>query len=57
MVWDMSIVMREMGGAYALMKRAPPWMANDLIHLTPAGYREMARRFIGWLDLAGARTP
>jgi lysophospholipase L1-like esterase len=57
MVWDMSIVMRDMGGAYALMKRSPPWMANDLIHLTPAGYREMARRFISWLELAGGKTP
>jgi lysophospholipase L1-like esterase len=57
MVWDMSLVMREMGGAYALMKRSPPWMANDLIHLTPAGYREMARRFIGWLELASGKTP
>lgn len=56
-VWDISLVMREMGGAYALMKRSPPWMANDLIHLTPAGYREMARRFIGWLELAGGKTP
>jgi lysophospholipase L1-like esterase len=57
MVWDMSLVMREMGGAYALMKRSPPWMANDLIHLTPAGYREMARRFIGWLELSSGKTP
>jgi lysophospholipase L1-like esterase len=56
MVWDMSIVMREMGGAYALMKRSPPWMANDLIHLTPAGYREMARRFVGWLELSSGKA-
>jgi lysophospholipase L1-like esterase len=52
----MSIVMREMGGAYALMKRSPPWMANDLIHLTPAGYREMARRFVGWLELSSGKA-
>ncbi len=57
MVWDMSVVMREMGGAYALMKRSPPWMANDLIHLTPAGYREMARRFVAWLELSSAKAP
>ena len=57
MVWDMSLVMREMGGAYALMKRSPPWMANDLIHLTAAGYREMARRFAGWLELSGSKVP
>ena len=56
MVWDMSIVMREMGGAYALMKRSPAWMANDLIHLTPAGYREMAKRFVAWLELAGGKA-
>lgn len=56
MVWDMSIVMREMGGAYALMKRSPPWMATDLIHLTPAGYREMARRFVAWLELASGKA-
>lgn len=56
MVWDMSLVMREMGGAYALMKRSPPWMANDLIHLTPAGYREMARRFADWLELSGSKA-
>ena len=56
MVWDMSIVMREMGGAYALMKRSPPWMANDLIHLTPAGYREMAKRFVNWLELSNGKA-
>jgi lysophospholipase L1-like esterase len=56
MVWDMSVVMREMGGAYALLKRSPPWMANDLIHLTPAGYREMARRFVAWLELSSAKS-
>ena len=57
MVWDMSLVMRDMGGAYALMNRSPPWMASDLIHLTPAGYREMARRFIGWLELSAGKAP
>lgn len=57
MVWDMSVVMRELGGAYALMKRSPPWMANDLIHLTPAGYREMARRFVAWMELSSGKAP
>ena len=56
MVWDMSLVMREMGGAYGLMQRSPPLMANDLIHLTPAGYREMAKRFTSWLELSGGLT-
>ncbi len=55
-VWDMSLVMREMGGAYALMKRSPPWMSNDLIHLTPAGYREMSRRFVTWLELWSSKA-
>jgi lysophospholipase L1-like esterase len=31
-------------------------MANDLIHLTPAGYREMARRFAAWLELSGSKA-
>jgi hypothetical protein len=56
MVWDMSLVMREMGGAYALMKRSPPSMSNDLIHLTPAGYREMSRRFVTWLALSSSKA-
>jgi len=32
-------------------------MANDLIHLTPVGYREMARRFVAWLDLSSGKAP
>lgn len=46
--WDMSLEMRKAGGAYALMKQSPAWMANDLIHLTPTGYQEMAKLFNQW---------
>jgi hypothetical protein len=51
MTWDMSLAMRQAGGAYALMKRSPPWMATDLIHLTPLGYQEMAKSLLQWLRL------
>ena len=51
MTWDMSMEMRKAGGAYALMKQNPPWMARDLIHLTPLGYQEMAKAFLKWLRL------
>ena len=49
--WDMSLAMRQAGGAYALMKKSPPWMAGDLIHLTPLGYQEMAKSLLQWLRL------
>lgn len=49
--WDLSMEMRKAGGAYALMKQNPPWMARDLIHLTPLGYQEMAKAFVKWLRL------
>jgi lysophospholipase L1-like esterase len=51
LTWDMSLAMRRRGGAWAMMKASPPLMASDLIHLTPAGYREMAREFVEWLRL------
>lgn len=51
MTWDLSMEMRKAGGAYALMKQNPPWMARDLIHLTPLGYQEMAKAFLKWLRL------
>lgn len=53
--WDMSLAMRQRGGAWAMMKANPPLMASDLIHLTPAGYREMAREFVEWLRLPAPR--
>ncbi|MEI7785323.1 MAG: GDSL-type esterase/lipase family protein [Betaproteobacteria bacterium] len=49
--WDMSLEMRKVGGAYELMMKNPPWMARDLIHLTPLGYQEMARAYAKWLRL------
>ena len=48
--WDMSLEMRKAGGAYAMMKQTPPWMAGDLIHLTPIGYQEMAKLFNQWFS-------
>ncbi len=51
MTWDLSMEMRKAGGAYALMKQNPPWMARDLIHLTPLGYQEMAKAFLKWLRI------
>ena len=51
MTWDMSLAMRQAGGAYPLMKKTPPWMAADLIHLTPLGYQEMAKSLLQWLRL------
>jgi len=42
--------MRKAGGAYALMKQSPPWMARDLIHLTPLGYQEMAKSLLAGHD-------
>ena len=51
MAWDLSMEMRKAGGAYALMQQDPPWVARDLIHLTPLGYREMARLFLDWLRM------
>lgn len=55
LTWDMSLAMRQRGGAWAMMKASPPLMAPDLIHLTPAGYREMGREFVEWLRLPAAR--
>lgn len=51
LTWDMSLAMRQRGGAWAMLKANPPLMAPDLIHLTPAGYRELARDFLEWLKL------
>jgi len=38
-----------------MLKASPPLMAPDLIHLTSAGYREMAREFVEWLRLPTPR--
>ncbi|MFZ9405885.1 MAG: GDSL-type esterase/lipase family protein [Burkholderiaceae bacterium] len=55
LTWDMSLAMRRKGGAWAMMKAKPALMASDLIHLTPAGYREMAHEFLEWMRLPGTR--
>lgn len=50
--WSMQAAMGGVGSAYAWARQQPAWMAPDLIHFTPAGYRELARRLgaeLGWV--------
>ncbi len=49
--WNMSLAMRELGGAYEMTHQKPPLMANDLIHLTIAGYKLMAQKLNTFLGL------
>lgn len=44
--WSMQTAMGGVGGAYTWARQNPPLMAPDLIHFTPAGYRELAQRFM-----------
>jgi lysophospholipase L1-like esterase len=49
--WSQQAAMGGPGSAYRWVRQQPPWMASDLIHFTPAGYRELARRLaadLGW---------
>jgi lysophospholipase L1-like esterase len=49
--WSAQQAMGGPGSAYQWVRQQPPWMAADLIHFTPAGYRELARRLatdFGW---------
>lgn len=49
--WNQQAAMGGAGSAYRWVREQPPWMAADLIHFTPAGYRELARRLVadlGW---------
>lgn len=46
-VWSQQAAMGGPGSAYRWAREQPPWMAADLIHFTPAGYRELARRLAG----------
>lgn len=49
--WNAQAAMGGPGSAYGWVRQQPPWMAGDLIHFTPAGYRELARRLAldaGW---------
>lgn len=50
--WSQQAAMGGPGSAYRWVRQQPPWMARDLIHFTPAGYRELARRLatdLGWV--------
>lgn len=50
--WSMQAAMGGAGSAYQWARQQPAWMAPDLIHFTPAGYRELARRLgveLGWV--------
>ncbi|MEN9420454.1 MAG: hypothetical protein RI988_4075 [Pseudomonadota bacterium] len=50
--WSMQAAMGGAGSAYRWARQQPAWMAPDLIHFTPAGYRELARRLgaeLGWV--------
>lgn len=44
--WSMQTAMGGVGSAYAWARQNPPLMAPDLIHFTPAGYRELANAFM-----------
>jgi lysophospholipase L1-like esterase len=44
--WSMQAAMGGLGSAYTWARQNPPRMAPDLIHLTPAGYRELANAFL-----------
>jgi lysophospholipase L1-like esterase len=52
LAWSMQEAMGGMGSAYPWARKNPPLMAPDLIHLTPAGYRELANRFMADFGLA-----
>jgi hypothetical protein len=43
--WSMQTAMGGAGSAYSWARKNPPLMAPDLIHFTPAGYRELANSF------------
>jgi lysophospholipase L1-like esterase len=50
--WSPQAAMGGAGSAYRWVRQQPPWMAGDLIHFTPAGYRELAQRLaadLGWV--------
>lgn len=44
--WSMQSAMGGVGSAYAWARKSPALMAPDLIHFTPAGYRELANAFM-----------
>lgn len=44
--WSMQTAMGGVGSAYAWARKNPALMAPDLLHFTPAGYRELAKLFM-----------
>lgn len=44
-VWQAQSAMGGLGSSYGWSRKQPAWMAQDLIHFTPLGYRELANRF------------
>jgi len=48
--WDWQAYMGGLGGAYRWALATPPLAARDLIHLTPAGYKQTAGAFAKVLD-------
>lgn len=52
LAWSMQDAMGGAGSAYQWARKNPPLMAPDLIHFTPAGYRELADRFMADFGLA-----
>jgi lysophospholipase L1-like esterase len=46
LAWSMQEAMGGAGSAYSWARKSPALMAPDLIHFTPAGYRELANRFM-----------
>jgi lysophospholipase L1-like esterase len=46
LAWSMQEAMGGVGSAYPWARKNPPLMASDLIHFTPAGYRELANSFM-----------
>lgn len=50
--WSMQTAMGGAGSAYTWARKSPALMAPDLIHFTPAGYRELANTFMVDFGLA-----
>ena len=58
--WDWQAYMGGMGGAYRWALAKPPLAAHDLIHLTPAGYRQTAgalAKVLGWDPVPAPAIP
>jgi lysophospholipase L1-like esterase len=52
LAWSMQEAMGGAGSAYTWARKSPALMAPDLIHFTPAGYRELADRFMADFGLS-----